>query len=277
MGALAEQKIDCHNHILDPARYPYSSETRYRPAGQEIADEHQLHAVCAFYGVNHCLVVQPNSGYGPDNSCLLDAIARSHGRFKGVAIVGNDASLDELKDMQARGIVGVAFNATYHNTEYYLDTAALLRRLSALGMCVQVQVEGDQLVQLMPLLVQSDVAVVVDHCGRPILANGLDQPGFAALASLAQRGNAAIKLSGLYKFSKEPFPHRDAWPFIRRLVDWFGLERCVWGSDWPYLRAPLRVDYGPLLHLVDLLFPEEKDRRKLLWDTPRRLFGFGQA
>lgn len=274
MGALNEQKIDCHNHILDPERYPYSNETRYRPAGQEIGTEAQLHTVCDVYNVAHCLVVEPNSGYGLDNSCLLDAIGRSNGRFKGVAVVRNDASLGELEELKARGIVGIAFNATYHSTDFYLDTGPLLQRMARLGLFAQVQVKGDQLPALMPLLMHSDTPVIIDHCGRPVLANGLNQPGFVALRNLAKRETSAIKLSGLYKFSQQNFPYADSWPFLRELVDAFTLDRCVWGSDWPYLRAPQRIDYGPLLHLVDLLFPDVRDRQRLLWDTPRRLFGF---
>ena len=62
---------------------------------------------------------------------------------------------------------------------------------------------------------------------------------------------------------------------MRALVDAFGLENCMWASDWPFLRAPERVDYGPLLTLVDKLFPSVSDREQLLWKTPARLFGFG--
>ena len=275
MGALAEPKIDCHNHILDPQRYPYNPEARHRPSAQEIGTEAQMHAICDAYHVKHCLVVGPNSGYGLDNSCLLDAISRSNGRFKGVAVVRNDTSRDELKDLQARGIVGVAFNATYHSTDFYLDTGPLLARLASLGMIAQVQVECDQLVALLPLLAASDATIMIDHCGRPDLSGGLNAPGHAAMRALAKRGNSAVKLSGLYKFSQQAFPHHDAWPLIRDLVDHFGLDACVWGSDWPYLRAPQRIDYGPLLSLVDMLFPDESDRHKLLWKTPKRLFGFG--
>ena len=81
----------------------------------------------------------------------------------------------------------------------------------------------------------------------------------------------------MYKFSAEAYPYDDCRPFIAALVDAFGIANCLWGSDWPYLRAPDRIDYGPLLTLVDRLFPGEADRRALLWDNPRRLFGFGGA
>jgi predicted TIM-barrel fold metal-dependent hydrolase len=58
------------------------------------------------------------------------------------------------------------------------------------------------------------------------------------------------------------------------LIDAFTLDACMWGSNWPFLRAPERVDYGPLLKLVEDLLPDASDRRRLWWDTPRNLFGF---
>ena len=57
----------------------------------------------------------------------------------------------------------------------------------------------------------------------------------------------------------------------------FGPQRCLWGSDWPFLRAPQRLDYGPLLHLFGELVPDRQVRRAILWDTPRALFGFPDA
>ena len=39
-------------------------------------------------------------------------------------------------------------------------------------------------------------------------------------------------------------------------------------------RSPARIDYGPLLALVGELVPDPADRRRILWETPRREFGF---
>lgn len=275
MNIYDEPKIDCHNHVLDPARFPYAPDVHYRPAAQEVGTLDQLHAVLDAYGVQHALVVGPNSGYGLDNRCLLDAIAGSAGRFKGIAVVRNDASLGEIERLKGAGIVGVAFNATVNGTEYYADTAPLLKRLAALDLFVQVQVEHDQLVPLAPLLARSGAKILIDHCGRPTPEAGLDQPGFRALLSLARSGHAAVKLSGYGKFSRQPYPYADTRRYVHALVDAFTLDACIWASDWPYLKAPERLDYGPLLKLVEVLFPDAQDRRKLLWDTPMRLFEFG--
>jgi len=62
--------------------------------------------------------------------------------------------------------------------------------------------------------------------------------------------------------------------YVQALIAAFGADACVWGSDWPFIRQRSRVDYGPLLKLAEQLMPDPQLRRKIMWDTPRRLFGF---
>jgi predicted TIM-barrel fold metal-dependent hydrolase len=274
MSVFDEPKVDAHCHVLDPARFPYAADVAYRPAGQEIGTLVQYQSVMDAYGVRHALLVGPNSGYGTDNRCLLDAITRGQGRFKGIAVVPNDASRSELERLKAAGVVGVAFNATVHGVDHYAATAGLLRMLADLDLFIQVQVEHDQLVPLAPMLEQSGARILIDHCGRPTPGAGLEQPGFQALLALARTGRAAVKLSGYQKFSAEPPPYGDAQPFVHALIDAFTLDACMWASDWPFLKATERLDVGPLLRAVERLLPDPADRRRLLWDTPCRLFGF---
>ncbi|HEY8131193.1 MAG TPA: amidohydrolase family protein [Thermoanaerobaculia bacterium] len=269
-----EPKIDCHMHVFDPGRFPYQANTHYAPTGQEIGTPTQLEQMMDAYGVRNALLVGPNSGYGLDNSCMLDTIARGQGRYKGVAVVGNDATLDELATLKRAGVVGVAWNVTHYGVDYYRDAQPLLDKLVALDMFVDIGAEPDQLVAMMPLLSSSGVRILVDHCGRPIIDAGIDEPGFRALLELGATKRAFVKLSGFAKFSRQLAPYRDASPFVESLVDAFMLERCLWASDWPYLRSPARVDYGVLLKIVLTQFPDASDRRKILWDTPRKLFGF---
>jgi len=273
-GIFVEPKIDCHVHVLDPVRFPYGADTHYRPAGQETGTADQLLQVMDAYGTRHALVVGPNSGYGLDNRCLLDTIARGSGRCKGIAVLDNNAGVAELEALKAAGIVGVAWNVTHYGVDYYADAAGLLDRLRELDLFVQVQVEHDQLVPLTPMLVKSGARMLIDHCGRPTPSAGLDQPGFRALLGLAATRRAFVKISGIVKFSREPFPHDDARPYIDALIDAFTPDACMWASDWPYLRAPGRVDYGVLLALVLRLFPDAAQRRRVLWETPNALFRF---
>lgn len=275
MDALPLGVVDCHVHVFDPARFPYAADTFYRPAGGEIATTRQLGHVLDAHGVRHAVIVGPNSGYGLDNRCLLDALAAGQGRYKGVAVVRNDASRAELQDLQAAGVIGVAFNVALQGVDFYRDTGPLLDRLRELGLWAQVQVEHDQLVALRPLLEDSGARLLFDHCGRPDPVKGVSQPGFEALLALAGTGRACVKLSSLVKCSTQPFPHEDAWPFVQALVQAYTPDALVWASDWPFLRAPARIDYGPLLGLMDRLLPDPAQRRAVLVDTPTRLFGFG--
>ena len=274
MSVFDEPKVDCHNHVLDPARFAYAAGVAYRPAGQDIGTRDQHAAVMAAYGARHALIVGPNSGYGFDNRCLLDALAHSAGRFKGIAVVPNTADRATLVALKAAGVVGVAFNATIHGTAHYARTAPLLRLLAELDLFVQVQVEHDQMAALAPLLLASGARILIDHCGRPTPGAGLPQAGFQAVLGLAKSGRASVKLSGYQKFSAQALPYADARPYFEALVEAFTLDHCVWGSDWPFLKAPERLDVGPLLRLVQDWLPDPADRRRLLWSTPRRLFNF---
>ena len=277
VSVFDEPKIDGHCHVLDPACFPYAPDVAYRPAGQEIGTLEQYLAVMPAYGIEHALLVGPNSGYGLDNRCLLDAIERGGDRFKGIAVVRNDAPRDELLRLRAAGIIGVAFNATVLGVEHYAGAGPLLKRLAGLDMFVQVQVEHGQLVALRPLLEGSGARILIDHCGRPDPRSGVEQAGFQALLALARTGRAAVKLSGRQKFSMLPPPYADTLPFVRALLDAFTLDACFWASDWPFLKAPQRLDVGPLLRDVELLLPDPAERRRLWWDTPRRWLGFGAA
>ena len=274
MAIFDERKIDCHAHVTDPARFPYGADIPYHPSGQEIGTAAQLAQMMQTYGIRRTLLVQPNSGYGSDNACMLDAIAQGGGAIKGVAIVGLDASLEALRSLQRRGIVGVAFNPTLLGTGFYERAAGLVERLAELDMLLNIQVEQDQLNAFMPWIERIPVTVLVDHCGRPTPGAGPGQPGFRSLLRLADTGRVYVKLSGYAKFARTAYPFEDCWPYVRALVEAFTLERCLWASDWPYLRAHERQDVGPLVRLVERLFPGPADREALLWETPQRLLRF---
>lgn len=271
---LTEAKIDSHCHVIDPARFPFAADTPYTPTGQEIAPIDSFIRIMDQYRVRHALIVGTNSGYGQDLAPVRDAIARGEGRFRGIAVVANDIATADLRRLRQDGFVGIAFNTPFHGTAYYAQARDLVHRLADLGMMLQVQVRDDQLLDLLPLIEHTHVPLLVDHCGRPDPTRGLEQPGFQALLALGRTGRASVKLSGFSQFSRQRHPYADTWPFVAALLRTFTPAACVWGSDWPFLRAPERIDYAPLLHLIADLLPEPTDRHAVLWETPCRLFGF---
>jgi predicted TIM-barrel fold metal-dependent hydrolase len=267
-------KVDCHCHVLDPEGFAYAPDVTYRPLGQETGSADYFAQVLDAYGVQHALLVGPNSGYGTDNRCMLSAIARGKGRFKGVAVVAHDASLTQLQELKSQGIVGIAFNYSLHGLDYYRSATPLMERLATLNMFVQVQVEGEQMHSLAPALLGSGAKLLIDHCGRPDLTQGLAGKGFSALLSLASSARATVKLSGFSKFSRQDFPFADTLPYLHALVAAYGPDHCIWASDWPFLKAPRRLDYGPLLQQFAQAVPDAATRHQMLWSTPLKLFNF---
>ena len=57
-----------------------------------------------------------------------------------------------------------------------------------------------------------------------------------------------IKLSAFFRVSRQPWPYMDARPAIRRLVDAFGAERCMWGTDFPFVNSD-GCGWGPIHHV----------------------------
>jgi predicted TIM-barrel fold metal-dependent hydrolase len=276
MNIFTEPKIDSHCHVLEPSRFPYGEHIAYHPAGQEMGSAKYFQEVMACYEVKHALLVGPNSGYGTDNRCLLDAIACAPDVFKGIAVVPNDCSLEQLQQLKSQGVIGLAFNPALMGFDFYADIEPLLRRLKQLDMWAQFQVENDLLLDFLPMLSRVDVKMMVDHCGRPNLSAGVMQPGFQALLALGREGRAVVKISGFAKFSQTGYPFVDARAYTEALVREFGVSHCVWASDWPYLKAPYRLDYGPMLKVYDNMF-SASERQAMMWDAPQTHFHFGSS
>jgi predicted TIM-barrel fold metal-dependent hydrolase len=267
-------RVDCHVHILDPLRFPYAADTPYSPAGSEIATHEQLGHVLDYHDVPHALIVGPNSGYGFDNRCLLDALAHGAGRYKGIAVVPNHATLDDLRALKAAGVVGVALNPALLGVAAYLNATPLLTKAHELDLWVQVQVRNDQMIELRPMLESSGAKLLIDHCGRPNVAAGLQQAGFQILLSMAKNGRTVVKISGYAKISGTTYPYDDMLPYVQTLLERYTPQSLVWASDWPFLRAPERIDYGPLLALFERWVPDTAAQQSIWCDTPKRLFGF---
>jgi|SRR5690349_3174121 len=271
----ASRGVDSHCHVFDTARFPYSPDATYRPPEHEQGTPSQFSAVLDAHGMSHALLVSPTSGYLYDNRCMIAAVKESKGRFKGIARVRpeiDDRSLAELRDA---GVVGFRVDLVADGVAWLDQPVAkrLLARAREMQWLVQVQCERDQLHEAASILRAARVRLIFDHCGRPDAALGVDQPGFKALLDFGREGQH-VKLSGAFRFFNAFSPQARVEPFVEALLETFTLRRCVWGSDWPFLRMSMRMDYGPVLASLERWIPDERERRQVLWDTPARLFGF---
>ncbi len=271
-------RADCHAHIIAPHAFAYTSGPGYKPRPDETGECGQFLATLDAHAMSHALLVQP-SCYGYDNACMLDAIAQSRGRFKGIAVVPPQASDKEWERLKGHGVVGVRLNLMRTDAEALSrpDSSRLLARVKALDWFLQIYATGQFWCGIQQILLHSGVRLVIDHFGEPDPSQSLNQPGFQAVLALARETDAIVKLSAPFRTSAQPFPHADVEPFIAAIVDEFGVDRCVWGSDWPFINTTQRVEYGELLGLLTRWLPNPSDRERVLWRNPVRLFGFEEA
>jgi predicted TIM-barrel fold metal-dependent hydrolase len=248
----------------------------YVPSPNECGTGFEFQTVLQAHGLTHGLLVNPFAGYATDNSCMLEAIAAGSGRFKGVALVGTDASDAHLRMLAESGVIGARFNTLFSGATSLEGAAGerLLARLKEMGWFAQIYFHDDEILKLLPILKKSGIKIVVDHCACPDVGRGISQPGFAAVLDLGRDGNAAIKLSGAFRYSRQAWPYGDTEPYVEALIKAYTLDNCVWGSDWPFVRIARRMDYGPAFSLLKRWLPNDTDRRKVLWETPARWFGF---
>ena len=268
------QAADCHVHVFDP-RYAYAPNPRYEPEPFVRGTAADFTAVLDAHGITHALLLAAEP-YRDDNRPVLDAIAASGGRFKGIALVGDplpdEAALRRLADA---GIVGIRFNLAAGTAILQAPgVPRLLAQMREMGWFLDLHTIGDDLAQALPHLPAEGPRLLIDHVARPDVALGEDQPGFQALLALARTGAAVVKLCGGFRFSRTAFPHADTDAFVRRAIAAFGLSNCIWGSDWPFVNMPARMDYGPQLAMLARWLPDAADRRVVLWEAPARLFGF---
>ena len=97
--------------------------------------------------------------------------------------------------------------------------------------------------------------IVIDHAAKPRIgdADG-SREWHAAIAPIAARSNVWCKLSGLLTECGGAPPEAVA-PFVAALLDLFGADRLMWGSDWPVLEAV--SSYGAWLEQARSLVPED--------------------
>lgn len=271
--------IDTHVHVFDPQRFPYVADTPYRPVTAETATPGDLAAVLDAAGVDRVVIVNPTSGYGLDNGCMLAALDELGQRARGIARVPLDAGDAMLDTLARRRVVGVRIDFIGTGATVLGDAALprLLDRLAERDLVCAMQAEAQQWIAIAPIIAAARVRVVIDHCGRPDVTAGIHAPAFGALLRLAGTQRVAVKLSGPMRFSRAGPPYRDTDAFYAAVAGAFGPTRLMWGSDWPFLRSERRLDYGPALAHLARIVPDDDARRHVLAITPSRWFGFDVA
>ncbi len=273
---MAAAIVDCHAHILDPARFPYSRGPGYKPRSHEVGTRETFAATLEFNHVSHAVLVQPSS-YGYDNSAMLDAIACAPNRYRGIAVVPAGAAYKLLDLLALQGVVGLRFNLVSFDPGGLAGAAGaqVLDCIKSLGWVAEIFASDSQWPEVAAIVRRSGVKAIVDHFGVRDAARGVDQPGFRAVLDLARRTRSVIKLSAPFRVSQRP-DYGDLAPFAAALIDAFGIDRCIWGADWPFLNLPVPPRYDAALANLNLWVADPAQRGRVLWDNPARIFGLSR-
>jgi predicted TIM-barrel fold metal-dependent hydrolase len=268
---------DTHAHIFGPSeKFPYTPGRGYTPPDAPV--EMYLKLLDRL-GCAHGLIVQGNA-HGYDNRVLLDALARFPQRLRGVAITDTRIAPGTLRDWHALGMRGLRFHLFESKPGYVrgvgLDVFEVFRKTMAeLGWVAQFFCDGRMLKHFAPALrdIARDMAVVVDHYGMVDAARGVDDENFQALLRLVGDGVAHVKVSAPYRVSKR-YPDYDDARALHDALLRANPERLMWGTDWPHpsIDAAVMPDDGHLMDLFCEWTPDEAMRRRILIETPARLF-----
>ena len=262
---------DCHFHVFDDPAGAAQRGVELNPTQKGTVQE--LLDVLDSHGVERGLAVGA-APYGTDNTVLVEALAAAGGRLRGIAVVDPAISDRDFARLVEAGVVGTRMNLMTWGVGQLVEPGAdrLLHRLREAGWFLQLHVAKDDLLPAIPILERSGVRLMFDHVGRPDPRRGPDQPGFAAMLELGRSTDAVLKLSGPYRWSHTGSPYDDVEPFVAAAIEAFTLDRCVWGSDWPFTNPPAPMEYEQQLSWIRRILPDPADQLRVLRQNPVRLF-----
>jgi 2-pyrone-4,6-dicarboxylate lactonase len=267
---LPAASCDAHCHVFGPAGvFPYARDRSYTPAD---APKEALATLHARLGIDRAVIVQA-SCHGTDNRAMLDCIASAPARLRGVAIVDDSASQQDLRALHDGGVRGVRFNFVRHlgGAPDMAMFQRVIARVAPLGWHVVLHIDAPDLAALAPMMRALPLPFVIDHMGRVPASDGIDQAPFHTLLGLARLDHCWLKVSGAERIAEPPFAA--AVPFARALLD-VAPDRVLWGTDFPHPNLKHVVDEADLVDLLPEYGASLAAVTRLLVDNPARLYGF---
>src|SRR5215468_12648942 len=206
--AMPSKTIDIHPHIIadDGKRYPLaplgghqSDWSRQRPVTVE-----EMIAAMDEAGVDKSAIVQASTCYGHDNSYVADAIAAHPDRFTGVFsvdVLAPDAS-KRMRYWFGRGLTGMrlfTIGSTMPDQASWLDdpkSYPAWRTATDLGIPICLQMSPKAFPEMIRMIERFPKAkIILDHCARPVLADGPPYAQAQSLFDLAKYPNIYLKLT----------------------------------------------------------------------------------
>jgi predicted TIM-barrel fold metal-dependent hydrolase len=280
-GGLIMRTLDAQVHAYE-RNHPGRPWVHPHPPGLAEVTGRQLAAAMDEAGVDGAILVSPFTIYGCDTSYAVGVRQQFPDKFRLVMPIDITAANVEGSIAQwaaTDGAVGVRLllmgDAPTDPEDPRLN--CVLRAAARHSIPVNVQCWG-RLEQFRILAARNpETVMLVDHLGLPQTLKPppppepfADLPKLLALASL---DNVAVKITGACTLSREPFPYRDIWDPLFRIFDAFGLDRCLWGTDWTRTTGHLTYAQAADAFRVSERLPDS-DRAALMGGTLARIYGW---
>jgi L-fuconolactonase len=275
-------RIDAHHHLWDLGRrpQPWLTGEALEPISRTFRLA-ELRPLLAAHGIDATVVVQSSSSAAETRE-LLAIAGESGGLIAGV--VGwadlTDPALPEVLGSLSGPLAGIRHQVQDEPDPAWLtrpEVHAGLRAVGAAGLVYDLLVTPVQLAAAAETArALPEVRFVLDHGGKPPLAAGEWEPWAGQVAALAGLPNVACKLSGLITEADwDGWRPQDVLPSARHLLDVFGPDRLMYGSDWPVctLAGGYADVYALAEQAVAALDPAE--RAAVLGGTAARWYGLG--
>jgi L-fuconolactonase len=269
--------------IIDVQVHPYDRNHPGRPRagsahGLPSATGEEIIAAMDSVGVDASVMVSSFNVYRYDPSYALEVYAKYPDRFRVVTPV--DAANPAIDDVVAnwastKGAVGIrvilrkgmpmdpadpGLNRTF--------AAAARHALPVNFRCWGMLDIGTEHVRRHP-----DTVFVIDHLGLLQPAPPAADPwaDLPKLLALARHENVRVKISGACMMTHQPFPYDDIWDPILKIIEAFGLDRCMWGTDWTRTIGSLTYEQGvaPFRNTTRL---SDGDKAKLMGGTLEKVY-----
>ena len=233
--------VDAHVHFWDPAalEYPWLEEIAALQRSFLPAD---YSAALGTLAVERCVLVEANCL--PAQSLreveFFERLAGNDPRIVGIVAFADLTEPATLECLTSQSSVkGVRQNIQGQPRGFALQRGFLagVREVGARGWTFDLCITHDQLGEAIALVEQCpDTQFVLDHCGKPAIRTAARDPWRHELAQLATHENVCCKISGLLtEADLACWREDDLLPYVWHAVDCFGVDRVLYGSDWPVL------------------------------------------
>ena len=274
--------VDAHHHLwdLDVRDQPW---TAGLPALRRSFHLSDLEPLAAAAGVAATVLVQ--TIHAVDETPEMLALAETSDLVAGVvgwtdvtAPTFGERLSELLSGTGGRRLVGIRHQVQDLPDGAWLteaETLRGLRQLAPTGLAFDLIVRADQI----PACVAAaravpDLRFVLDHLGKPRIAAGEREPWASDIRALAELPNVVCKLSGMVtEADVERWTVADLRPYSDLVLEAFGPERVMFGSDWPV--STLGASYPQVVETTMTLTSEltNEEREAVFGGTATKIYG----